>query len=128
MDNMLEVVERIDDIIEEEVEERMLIHVDGKKEFAFDEHRRLMLIDTFGTADEDRWWDCDSYDAGKFVELSKEAVRQYYRSTGYFDELMEARKNGQPEPPIPALPEAEIKKVTNLYIEMFERLTGESFR
>jgi len=128
MDNMLEVVERIDDIIEEEVEERMLIHVDGKKEFALDEHRRLMLIDTFGTADEDRWWDYDSYDEGKFVELSKEAVRQYYRSTGYFDELMEARKNGQPEPPIPALPDAEIKKVTNLYIEMFERLTGESFR
>ncbi|MDW5563187.1 MAG: phosphoribosylaminoimidazolesuccinocarboxamide synthase [Methanomassiliicoccus sp.] len=128
LDNIFEVVERIDDIIESEVEERMLIHVDGKKEFAFDEHRRLMLIDTFGTADEDRWWDVDAYESGKFVELSKEAVRQYYRSTGYFDQLTEARKNGAPEPAIPSLPQAEIKKVSDLYIEMFERLTGESFR
>lgn len=128
LDNIFQVVERIDDIIEEEVEERMLVHVDGKKEFAFDEHRRLMLIDTFGTADEDRWWDIDAYDAGKFVELSKEAVRQHYRTSGYYGQLMEARKNGHPEPPIPPLPPAEIKKVSELYIEMFERLTGESFR
>jgi phosphoribosylaminoimidazole-succinocarboxamide synthase len=128
LDNIFQVVERIDDIIEEEVEERMLIHVDGKKEFAFDEHRRLMLIDTFGTADEDRWWDVDAYESGNFMELSKEAVRQYYRNSGYYDQLMEARKNGLPEPPIPPLPPAEIKKVSDLYIEMFERLTGESFR
>jgi phosphoribosylaminoimidazole-succinocarboxamide synthase len=128
LDHMFKVVEEIDNIIESEVEERMLIHVDGKKEFALDEHRRLMLVDTFGTADEDRWWDDDAYDAGKFVELSKEAVRQYYRSTGYFDKLMEARNNKKPEPPIPPLPESEVKKVSELYIEMFERLTGESFR
>jgi phosphoribosylaminoimidazole-succinocarboxamide synthase len=128
LDHIFEVVERIDDIIEQEVEERMLIHVDGKKEFAFDEHRRLMLIDTFGTADEDRWWDMDAYDSGKFMELSKEAVRQHYRNTGYYDRLMEARRNGGPEPPIPPLPPAEVKKVSELYIEMFERLTGESFR
>lgn len=128
LDNIFQVVERIDDIIEEEVKERMLIHVDGKKEFAFDEHRRLMLIDTFGTADEDRWWDVDAYESGNFMELSKEAVRQYYRNSGYYDQLMEARKNGLPEPPIPPLPPAEIKKVSDLYIEMFERLTGESFR
>ena len=128
LDNIFEVVEKIDDIIEEEVEERMLIHVEGKKEFALDEHRRLMLIDTFGTADEDRWWDVDAYESGEFVELSKEAVRQYYRASGYFDKLMEARKSGLPEPPIPPLSPAEIKNVSDLYIEMFERLTGESFR
>jgi len=37
-------------------DEKGLIHVDGKKEFAFDEERKLMVIDTFGTADEDRFW------------------------------------------------------------------------
>lgn len=128
MDNMFEVVAKIDEIIASEVEERMLIHVDGKKEFAFDEHRRLMLIDTFGTADEDRWWDEDSYAAGQCLELSKESVRQYYRSIGYYDQLMKARKAGQQEPDIPPLPGPEVKKVSDLYIEMFERLTGESFR
>ena len=128
LDNIYDTVAKIDAVISSEVEDRMLIHVDGKKEFAFDDHRRLMIVDTFGTADEDRWWDEDSYEEGKCVELSKEAVRQYYRSTGYYDKLIEARKKMKPEPAIPPLPAENIKEVSDLYIEMFERLTGESFR
>ncbi len=128
LNRVFEEVAKIDNIISSEVEDRMLIHVDGKKEFAFDEKRRLMVIDTFGTADEDRWWDEDAYDAGECLELSKEAVRQYYRSSGYFDQLMSARKNKSVEPAIPPLPEDKVKEVSDLYIEMFERLTGESFR
>lgn len=125
---IIESVLDIDERIAEEVEKRDLIHVDGKKEYAFDEERGLMIVDTFGTADEDRWWDWESYSQGQFVELSKENVRQYYRQTGYYDKLMEARKMGKPEPKIPALPEAKIKEVSELYIEMFERITGESYR
>ena len=128
MDNLFRVVAKIDKIIAEEVGERMLIHVDGKKEFAFDDKRNLMVVDTFGTADEDRWWDDDAYAKGECVELSKEAVRQYYRSSGYFDALMAARRAGKPEPDIPALTAEQTKKVSELYIEMFERITGESFR
>ena len=128
MDNLFRVVAKIDKIIAEEVGERMLIHVDGKKEFAFDDKRNLMVVDTFGTADEDRWWDDDAYAKGECVELSKEAVRQIYRNSGYYDKLMKARKAGEPEPNIPALSASEVKKVTELYIEMFERITGESFR
>lgn len=124
----LEVVGKIDALISSEVEDRMLIHVDGKKELAFDEKRRLMVVDTFGTSDEDRWWDEDEYTSGHFLELSKEAVRQHYRGTGYFDKLMQARKAGQPEPPIPPLPEPMVEQVSDLYIEMFERISGESFR
>ncbi len=103
-------------------------HTLDEEGVAFDEHRQLMLIDTFGTADEDRWWDEDAYGNGQCLELSKEAVRQYYRSIGYYDALMRARKNGMEEPEIPPLPGPEVKKVSDLYIEMFERLTGESFR
>ncbi|MCU0852335.1 MAG: phosphoribosylaminoimidazolesuccinocarboxamide synthase [Thermoplasmata archaeon] len=118
----------IDDRIAEEVEKRDLIHVDGKKEYAFDEDRELMIVDTFGTADEDRWWDWESYSKGQFVELSKENVRQYYRQLGYYDKLAEARKMGKGEPKIPSLPESKIKEVSELYIDMFERITGESYR
>jgi len=118
----------IDEKIEEEVEKRDLIHVDGKKEYAFDEDRELMVVDTFGTADEDRWWDWESYSKGQFVELSKENVRQHYRQIGYYDKLSEARKLSKPEPKIQALPEAKIKEISGLYIDMFERITGESFR
>ena len=119
---------QIDERIAEEVEKRDLIHVDGKKEFAFDENRDLMVVDTFGTADEDRWWDWTNYSKGEFVELSKEVVRQYYREKGYYSKLMDSRKQGKPEPKIPALPADKIKEVSDLYVEMFERITGESYR
>jgi phosphoribosylaminoimidazole-succinocarboxamide synthase len=125
---LIDSVLEIDAKIAEEVEKRDLIHVDGKKEYAFDEERELMIVDTFGTADEDRWWDWDDYSKGKFVELSKENVRQHYRQLGYFDKLQEARRMGKPEPKMPALPEAKIREVSELYKDMFERITGESFR
>jgi phosphoribosylaminoimidazole-succinocarboxamide synthase len=119
---------RIDERIAEEVEKRDLIHVDGKKEFAFDENRELMVVDTFGTADEDRWWDWVDYSKGEFVELSKELVRQYYREKGYYSKLTEARKKGKQEPKMPALPADRIREVSDLYVDMFERITGESYR
>jgi phosphoribosylaminoimidazole-succinocarboxamide synthase len=126
-DNLLETVRKIDAEIADEVEQRDLIHVDGKKEFAFDEERELMIVDSFGTADEDRWWDWADVEKGKFTELSKENVRQYYRKLGYYDKLKAARSAGKREPDIPALPANKIKEVSRLYIDMFERITGESY-
>ena len=117
----------VDSIIDKEAAKRHLIHCDGKKEFGYDEHRNLMVIDTFGTLDEDRWWDSVSYASGQVEELSKEMVRQHYRETGYHAKLMEARENGLVEPAIPALPQDVIERVSKLYIEMYERITGEKF-
>jgi len=125
---ILDTVLAIDKIIGEEAAKRGLIHVDGKKEFGYNEKRELVVIDTFGTLDEDRWWDMVSYSSGKVDELSKEFVRQHYRETGYHAKLMEAREKGLPEPPIPALPKDVIKRVSDLYVSMFERITGEKFR
>lgn len=125
---ILDTVLAIDAIIGEEAAKRGLIHVDGKKEFGYNEKRELVVIDTFGTLDEDRWWDMASYASGKVEELSKEFVRQHYRETGYHKELMNAREKGLPEPPIPALPDHVIKRVSDLYVSMFERITGEKFR
>jgi len=129
-DQIREAVMKVDDLIARQAGSRGLIHVDGKKEFGLDENRELMLLDTFGTADEDRFWDVEHYEDGRLVELSKEAVRQYYRSSGYHQELMDARDAGVPkdrEPSIPPLPENEIRKVADLYKEMYERLTGNRF-
>lgn len=119
---------KIDERINSEVKKRGLIHVDGKKEFALDSERMPMLVDTFGTADEDRWWGLKQHRQGKFVELSKEFVRQHYRETGYHGALMEARKLGKPEPDIPALPPEMVKKVSELYVGLFAKITGERFR
>jgi phosphoribosylaminoimidazole-succinocarboxamide synthase len=127
-DAMVDAVLKIDSRVNGEVKRRGLIHVDGKKEFAMDGDRQLMLVDTFGTADEDRFWDFPEYERGKQVELSKEFVRQYYRKIGYHQALMDARAAGKPEPDIPPLPDDVTKQVSDLYVSLFERLTGEKFR
>jgi len=127
-DDLVSAVLKIDAKLNEDVARRGLIHVDGKKEFGMDQERRLMLLDTFGTADEDRWWDAAAYAKGEHVELSKEFVRQYYRTTGYHQALMDARAAKKPEPDIPALPPDMVRQVSELYVSLFERLTGETLR
>ena len=89
--------------------------------------RKPVLVDSFGTLDEDRWWDAAAYEEGRIVQLSKESVRGHYIETGHHADLYAARKNGTEEPPIPALPQAIIDQTANLYEQMFERLTGKSF-
>ena len=122
-----EVVLKIDEDIGKSVASRGLIHVDGKKELAFDEGREIMVIDVYGTADEDRFWDKACYEQGEFVDLSKEYVRQYYRQTGYKDQLYKARDAGQNEPPIPALPPEVVQETSRIYIKLFQMITGEKF-
>lgn len=127
-DRAIDTVLRIDEDIRKNVEARGLIHVDGKKELALDEDRNIMVVDVYGTADEDRFWDKAKYDEGEFVDLSKEFVRQYYRRTGYKDQLYNARDNRMEEPPIPALPQDVIDQTSQIYLLLFEMITGEKFR
>ena len=127
MEHIRRTILKLDRRIASEVSQRELIHVDGKKEFAFDKDRMLLLVDTFGTSDEDRWWDAEAFANGNIVELSKEFVRQHYRKTGYFDALEQARTGSRPEPEIPSLPEDMVRRTSELYIDMYERITGESF-
>jgi phosphoribosylaminoimidazole-succinocarboxamide synthase len=126
-DSILEIVLKVDEIINREAAKAGLIHVDGKKEFALGAGRTPVLVDSFGTLDEDRWWDAKSYAEGKIVQLSKEFVRGHYIETGHHSSLSEARRNGTEEPAIPALPQSVIDQTATLYVEMFERLTGQSF-
>lgn len=125
---MKELCLKIDQKINTTVKQRGLIHVDGKKEFAFDNDRKLMVVDTFGTADEDRFWDAKEFDQGRYLERSKEFIRQFYRSTGYHEKLMQARKAKMEEPPIPALPDDMVKRASEIYIKLFEDMTGQPFR
>lgn len=127
-EDLRDLILTIDERLNADVRRRGLIHVDGKKEFAFDDDRGLMLVDTFGTADEDRFWDLQAYDKGQCIELSKEFVRQHYRATGYYDKLMLAREKDLAEPEIPPLPSDFLNEVSKLYISLFERITGEKFR
>src|SRR3989454_849160 len=77
-DDLVRTVLKIDERLNTEVRKRGLIHVDGKKEFAMDDERRLMLVDTFGTADEDRFWDLEAYETGQQMELSVYVDGKFY--------------------------------------------------
>ncbi len=118
----------VDSLIDAQAAAGGLIHVDGKKEFGRDAHGELMLVDVFGTPDEDRWWDAAKYEAGEIVQYSKEFVRQHYVRSGYKDALYEARAAGTAEPAIPPMPDDLVERTTALYTELYERITGESFR
>lgn len=122
-----EIAFRIDSKIASKVKQQGLIHVDGKKEFAFNEERNLMVVDTFGTADEDRFWDAKEFEKQNYVEKSKEFVRQYYRRIGYHSKLMKSRLENKPEPPIPALPPHIVSQVSEIYIKLYECITGQKF-
>jgi phosphoribosylaminoimidazole-succinocarboxamide synthase len=127
LDSIRETILKIDAAIKAEIEPRGLLHVDGKKEFAVDAEGVLMVVDTFGTADEDRFWDKDAYARGRQVDFSKEFVRQHYRQTGYYDQLVRARQAHSAEPSIPPLPPLLVDEVSRLYTTVYQRLTGEPF-
>jgi phosphoribosylaminoimidazole-succinocarboxamide synthase len=127
MDEARELILKVDAAMAKEVEPRGLLHVDGKKELGIDAEGQLIFLDTFGTGDEDRFWDKGAYERGRMVDFSKEFVRQHYRQSGYFDQLTKARDGNHPEPPIPALPPLLVDEVSRLYTTIYQRLTGEPF-
>jgi len=127
-DEVCEIILKLDAKVNNEIKSRGLIHVDGKKEFAFDSERNIMLIDTFGTADEDRFWDSEKYHNGEFVELSKEFVRQHYKNISYYNTLEKAREAKEPEPDIPPLDDVTVDQVSKLYVDIYEKISGEKFK
>ena len=58
---------------------------DGKIELAFDDKRKLMIVDVVGTLDECRF----TYDS---VHVSKEVARQFYKKTNWYNDLEQAKK------------------------------------
>ena len=61
---------------------------DGKIELAFDEKRRLILVDVLGTLDECRF----TYDG---IHVSKEVARQFYRQTSWYTDLEQAKSRAE---------------------------------
>jgi phosphoribosylaminoimidazole-succinocarboxamide synthase len=61
---------------------------DGKIELAFDDKRKLILVDVLGTLDECRF----TYGG---VHVSKEVARQFYKKTAWYNDLEQAKKNAE---------------------------------
>lgn len=100
-----------------------LILVDTKYEFGIDPDGQVRLIDEIHTPDSSRYFYSDGYaerqsrgEAQK--QLSKEFVRQWLISNGF---------QGLDGQAMPNMPEEFVKTVSNRYIELYEKITGDSF-
>ncbi|MDB9883398.1 phosphoribosylaminoimidazolesuccinocarboxamide synthase [Bacteroidia bacterium] len=99
-----------------------LILVDTKYEFG-KRNNEITLIDEIHTPDSSRYFYAEGYQdrqsAGEEQrQLSKEFVRQWLISEGF------QGKEGQQ---IPEMSNEMVKSVSDRYIELFERITGEKF-
>lgn len=99
---------------------RGLILVDTKYEFG-DVDGVLTLVDEIHTPDSSRYWLAESYAerfaAGEEPEtFDKEFLRRWYVEQGY-------RGEGEPPP----LPVELAQRLSQLYIDAYERITGERF-
>jgi phosphoribosylaminoimidazole-succinocarboxamide synthase len=100
-----------------------LILVDTKYEFGFDENGDLLLIDEIHTPDSSRYWKLGSYEAriAKGEEpdyFDKEFLRLWFKehSDPYHDAVL------------PQAPPGMVAELSRRYIEIYEQLTGETFR
>ncbi len=99
-----------------------LILVDTKYEFG-KKDGKIYLIDEIHTPDSSRYFYADGYEerqetGEKQKQLSKEFVREWLMENGF------QGKKGQK---MPIMPEEFVDKVTERYIELYEKVTGSKF-
>lgn len=102
--------------------EHGLILVDTKYEFG-KKDGTIYLIDEIHTPDSSRYFYAEGY-RERFnkglpqKQLSKEFVREW---------LMEQGFQGQPGQQVPEMPDEFVREVSERYIELFEKITGDKF-
>jgi len=102
--------------------EKGLILVDTKYEFG-KIGDKIILIDEINTPDSSRYFYSEGYEERQRngepqKQLSKEFVRQWLISNGF------QGKEGQE---MPVMPDEFVNEVSERYIELFEKITGEKF-
>jgi phosphoribosylaminoimidazole-succinocarboxamide synthase len=92
-----------------------IIIADTKFEFG-KYNDEIIIVDEVLTPDSSRFWPHDEYETGRGQDsYDKQFLRDYLRSINF---------NKQPPPP--ALPDDIIKKTSEKYLDIYEKLTGES--
>jgi phosphoribosylaminoimidazole-succinocarboxamide synthase len=82
------VLSKVNDAISRIASHAGLENEDGKIELAFNNERRLMVVDVVGTLDECRF----TYNG---VHVSKEVARQFYKKTEWYRDVEEAKKTAE---------------------------------
>ena len=101
-----------------------LILVDTKYEFGRKNDGTIVVIDEIHTPDSSRYFYAEGYEAiqakdQKQKQLSKEFVREW---------LIENNFQGKEGQQVPEISEAKIEEISNRYIELYEKITGEAFQ
>ena len=100
-----------------------LILVDTKYEFGKNKNGDIILIDEIHTPDSSRYFYLDTYKKlqksnSPQKQLSKEFVRQWLISQGF---------QGKENQTVPLMTDEYIEGVSERYIELYEKITGERF-
>ena len=103
--------------------ERGLILVDTKYEFGKTKDGKIVLIDEIHTPDSSRYFYAEGYETRQAnnepqKQLSKEFVRQWLISNNF---------QGLEGQTVPVMSDEYINSVSELYIELYENITGETF-
>ena len=97
--------------------ERGIILADTKFEFGRRPDGTIVLGDEVLTPDSSRFWPADGYEPGHGQpSFDKQYVRDWASGSGW-----------DKTPPAPALPDDVIARTRELYVDAYERITGESF-
>lgn len=107
----------------EMADERGLILVDTKYEFGFNHDKKIILIDEVHTPDSSRYFYKDDYEKRQKKgedqkQLSKEFVREWLMANGFY---------GEKDQKLPDMTEEVVNSITDRYIELFEKITGQPF-
>ncbi len=86
--DITDILLKADETITKMASKAGLKNEDGKIELAFDENRKLMIVDVVGTLDECRF----TYDG---IHVSKEIARQFYKKTSWYSDLEQAKKEAE---------------------------------
>ena len=102
--------------------ERGLILVDTKYEFG-KANGKIYLIDEIHTPDSSRYFYKEGYEQRQQKgepqkQLSKEFVREWLMENGF---------QGQAGQSVPEMSDEKVEEISNRYIELYEKLTGEKF-
>jgi phosphoribosylaminoimidazole-succinocarboxamide synthase len=100
-----------------------LILVDTKYEFGKGTDGKIYLCDEIHTPDSSRYFYLEGYEERQSKgeqqrQLSKEFVREWLMANNFMG------KEGQN---VPEMPDSFVSEITERYIELYERITGESF-
>jgi phosphoribosylaminoimidazole-succinocarboxamide synthase len=97
--------------------DRGIILADTKFEFGRRPDGTIVLGDEVMTPDSSRFWPADGYEPGRGQpSFDKQYVRDWAAGSGW-----------DKTPPAPALPDDVIERTRALYVDAYERVTGEPF-